>query len=69
MQRDTWKLKFGSSSEVPVKDLAEPVLSIVGWANDYISEAASGNAYASMAWFGVSLLLPVRTMPRGRSRL
>ena len=69
VQRDAWKLKFGSSSEVPVKDLAEPVLSMVGWANDYITEAASGNAYASMAWFGVSLLLPVHTLPRGCSWL
>ncbi len=65
VQRDAWKLKFSTSSEVPVKDLAQPVLSMVGWANDYITEAASGNAYASIAWFGVSLLLPVRTMPRG----
>lgn len=59
VNRDTWKLKFGDS-EVPVRDVAEPVLGVVSWANDYIANAISANPYASIAWSGVSLLLPVR---------
>ncbi len=59
VNRNTWKLKFGAS-EVPVRDVAEPVLGVVNWANDYVANAVSGNPYASIAWFGVSLLLPVR---------
>jgi hypothetical protein len=62
VQRDAWKLKFGGSA-VPVKDLTEDVLRVVGWANDYITNAASGNACTSIAWFGVSLLLPVGCPP------
>ncbi len=58
VQRDAWKLKFGGA-EVPVKDLVEPVLRVVSWANEYITDAASGSLYTSVAWFGVSLLLPV----------
>ncbi len=58
VNRDTWKLKFGNS-EVPVRDVAEPVLGVVSWANDYVANAVSGNPYASIAWSGVSLLLPV----------
>jgi hypothetical protein len=57
--RDAWKLKFGSS-EVPIRDLAGPVLSVLDSANDYITGAVNGNPYASIAWSGVSLLLPVR---------
>ena len=58
VERDSWKLKF-ANSEVPVKNLAEPVLGVISLANDYITGAVSGNPYASMAWSGVSLLLPV----------
>jgi hypothetical protein len=58
VNRDAWKLKFGSS-EVQVKDLVQPVLGVVDWANDYITGAVSANPYASTAWAGVSLILPV----------
>ncbi len=58
VNRDTWRLKF-AGGEVPVRDLAEPVLGVVGWANDYIATAVSASPYASIAWSGVSLLLPV----------
>lgn len=58
INRDTWKLRFGSS-EVQVKDLAQPVLGVVNWANDYVTSALSTNPYASIAWAGVSLILPV----------
>lgn len=56
---NTWKLKF-AGHEIPVKDLAEFVAGIIAWADDYIAEALSANTYASIAWAGVSLLLPVR---------
>lgn len=58
VNRDTWKLKF-RSSEVQVKDLVQPVLGVVNWANDYISAAVGANPSASIAWAGISLLLPV----------
>lgn len=58
INRDTWKLKFGSS-EVQFEDIAKPVLGVVDWANTYIKDALSANSYASLAWGGVSLLLPV----------
>jgi hypothetical protein len=58
VKKNTWKLKF-SAHDIPLKDLAGPVVSLVQWANDYISGALSANPYASLAWGGVSLLLPV----------
>ncbi|KAF3762569.1 hypothetical protein M406DRAFT_263163 [Cryphonectria parasitica EP155] len=62
VNRDVWKLKFGSS-ELPVQDLVQPVLAAVDWANDYISDALSANPYASIAWGGVSLFLPLLLNP------
>lgn len=58
VNRDTWKLKF-RSSEVQIKDLVQPVLGVVNWANDYVSAAVGANPSASIAWAGISLLLPV----------
>jgi hypothetical protein len=60
VQQNTWKLKFGGK-EVPVKDLMEPVVGIIEKANRYINSALSANPYASIAWAGVGLLLPVCT--------
>jgi hypothetical protein len=57
-KKKTWKLKFGGK-EIPVKDVVESVVGIISWADDYISGALSTNPYASVAWGGVSLLLPV----------
>jgi len=62
VKKNTWKLKF-SGKEVPVKDLIEPVFGIIDWANNYIGNAVSANPYASIAWAGVSLLLPVSLVP------
>lgn len=59
VNRDAWKLKFGDSTEVEVKDIVEPVLKVVDKANDFITNALDGNPQASIAWAGVSLLLPV----------
>lgn len=58
INRETWKLKFGST-EVQVKELVQPVLGVVNWANEFITSAVSANPSASIAWAGVSVLLPV----------
>lgn len=58
INRETWKLKFGST-ETQVKDLVQPVLGVVNWANEFIKTAVSADPSASIAWAGVSLLLPV----------
>jgi hypothetical protein len=60
INRETWKLRFGNAGEVAVKDLAEPVLGVISRANEYIAGALASNPYASMAWTGIALLLPVR---------
>ncbi|KAI0451705.1 ankyrin repeat-containing domain protein [Xylaria acuta] len=62
VNRDVWKLKFGSS-EAQVRDLVQPVLGVVNWVNDYIKVAVSASPHASMAWVGVSLLLPLFLNP------
>jgi hypothetical protein len=54
----TWKLKF-RSSEVEVRDLVQPILGAVSLVNEYIIDAISISPYASLAWAGISLLLPV----------
>jgi hypothetical protein len=58
VNKNVWKLKFGGK-DVPVKDLMQPVAGTIDWANDYTSDALSANPYESLAWAGVSLLLPV----------
>lgn len=55
---NTWKLKF-RSTEVEVRDLVQPVLGAVSLVNEYITDAASVSPYTSVAWAGISLLLPV----------
>lgn len=55
---NTWKLKF-RSSEVEVRDLVQPILGAVSLVNEYITDAVTVSSYASLAWAGVSLLLPV----------
>jgi hypothetical protein len=53
-----WKLKF-KGHELAVKQLVEPVTSIVEWAEDCVGQALEASVYESLAWFGVCLLLPV----------
>lgn len=66
INEEVWKLRFGTT-EVQVKDMVEPVLGVVNRMNQYINDALSSNPYASLAWAGVSLLLPVgRHLKRGR---
>lgn len=58
VENGTWKLSF-RSHELRVKDLLGPVVSTIEWAKDYIGTAMEASPYASMAWTGVCLLLPV----------
>jgi N-terminal domain of NWD NACHT-NTPase len=53
-----WKLNF-KGHELAVKQLVEPVTSIVEWAQDYVGQALEASVYGSLAWSGVCLLLPV----------
>ncbi|KAK5989674.1 Ankyrin-3-like protein [Cladobotryum mycophilum] len=62
VNKNIWKLRFGGS-EVPVRDLVQPVLAVVNCANEYINSALKANPYASMAWAGISLLLPLFMNP------
>lgn len=62
VEKEMWELKFGSV-DVPVKDLQKPVVATIEWVKSYIDTAVGTNPYASIAWAGVSLLLPVSTFP------
>lgn len=55
---NTWNLKF-RSTEVEVRDLVQPILGAVNLVNRYITDATSVSPCASLAWAGISLLLPV----------
>lgn len=58
VNQNTTKFNIGST-EVIMRDVAQLVLNVVGAANSYISQAVSANPAASIAWTGVSFLLPV----------
>ena len=58
IKNSNWKLKF-HDREVYAKDLMDPVVSVIDLANEYVSDALSANPYASIAWAGVGLILPV----------
>lgn len=60
--QNAWKLKF-AGAEMQIKDLLPPILAIISRANDYITISLNANMYASIAWAGVSLLLPVSVSP------
>jgi ElaB/YqjD/DUF883 family membrane-anchored ribosome-binding protein len=53
-----WRLRF-HNHEVLVEDLAKPVINMIDMADKYVSDAVSANPYASIAWAGVGLILPV----------
>ncbi|EHK44923.1 hypothetical protein TRIATDRAFT_37794 [Trichoderma atroviride IMI 206040] len=59
---NTWKLKF-RSSEVEVRDLVQPILGAVSLVNEYITDAVAVSSYASLAWAGISLFLPLFLNP------
>jgi hypothetical protein len=55
-----WKLRFNNNDKgFPVEDLVKLVVTILGWANNYIAPVLALNLYASIAWAGVALILPV----------
>ncbi|KAK1757014.1 ankyrin repeat-containing domain protein, partial [Echria macrotheca] len=62
INKNTWKLRFGTT-EVLVKEMVQPVLTIIDRTNEYINDALSSNPSASLAWSGVSLLLPLLLNP------
>ncbi|KAI1366280.1 ankyrin repeat-containing domain protein [Xylaria arbuscula] len=62
VNEDAWKLKFGTS-EVQVRDLVQPILGVVERANGFIKAAVSADPSASLAWAGVSVLLPLFLNP------
>lgn len=59
VNRDAWKLKF-MSSELQIKHLVQPILGVVSLASGYIADGTSLSPCASLAWAGISVLLPVR---------
>jgi hypothetical protein len=59
LERGQWKVGFGNN-QFAVKDFIKPVVGFIDWSKDYIGKAAEASPYASLAWAGVSLVLPVR---------
>lgn len=58
VKANKWRLRF-HDHEVLVEDLAKPVINMIDQADKYVSDAVSANPYASIAWAGVGLILPV----------
>lgn len=58
VKRDAWKLQFGES-EIQIADILPVFASIASKANAFISTALVANPPASLAWGGISALLPV----------
>ena len=56
-------LKERLNSASSMRNGFEQVLKIINASKDYISSAVSVNPYAALAWTGVNLLLPVRSVP------
>ncbi|KAF4630229.1 hypothetical protein G7Y89_g7913 [Cudoniella acicularis] len=67
VDQSTWRLRF-SDTKVPVKDLMKPVVNTLTLAKDYIGDAVSANPYASLAWTGISLLLPLLLNPSDQAK-
>ncbi|CZR42829.1 uncharacterized protein FPRO_10132 [Fusarium proliferatum ET1] len=62
VKRDTLKIRF-RNFEVEAQDVVKSVLAVVDWSKDYVSKALSSNPTASIAWGGVTLLLPLFLNP------
>ncbi|KAL7924367.1 ankyrin repeat-containing domain protein [Trichoderma austrokoningii] len=58
VKRDAWRLQFGDS-EIQVSAILPIFASIASKANGYISTALTANPPASLAWAGISVLLPL----------
>ncbi|KAL7954396.1 ankyrin repeat-containing domain protein [Trichoderma compactum] len=52
------KLKLGDL-EIQMENTSQLILNIINSANNYISQAVSANPFASIAWTGISFLLPL----------
>lgn len=59
-ERRKWTVRLGDDS-IAIRDIAEPIVGIIEWAQDYVSSALESSPYGSIAWAGVCLLLPVRS--------
>lgn len=57
-KKNAWKLTYGDQ-EVIVRDLAKPIVNLINDAEKFVDGLVSANPYASIAWVGVSLILPV----------
>jgi hypothetical protein len=58
LKSEQWKIKFGEN-QFAVRGMVGPVVGFIDWAKDFIGTAADASPYSSIAWAGVSLLLPV----------
>ncbi|KAE9379860.1 hypothetical protein N431DRAFT_121252 [Stipitochalara longipes BDJ] len=61
-----WRLRF-HDHEVLVEDLAKPVINVIDIVDKYVSDAVSTNPYASIAWAGIGLILPIFLNPSKQS--
>jgi hypothetical protein len=66
VNRNKSKLELGNF-QTQARDAMQLILNIVNSANDYIGNAASANSYTSIAWTGVSFLLPVSIVAISKS--
>ncbi|UKZ75828.1 hypothetical protein TrVFT333_003522 [Trichoderma virens FT-333] len=62
VEKSRWKLKYGES-EVVLSDIAQSISKVINSANQFITAAVSSNPSASLAWAGVSVLLPLFSNP------
>ncbi|KAM0522461.1 hypothetical protein ACHAPE_002051 [Trichoderma viride] len=62
VKRDAWRLQFGDS-EIQIAAILPIFASIASKANAYISTALTANPPASLAWGGISALLPLFLNP------
>ncbi|KAK6449599.1 hypothetical protein FP744_10005849 [Trichoderma asperellum] len=58
VKRDAWRLKFGNS-DIQISAILPIFSSIASRANEHISNALTANPPASLAWGGISVLLPL----------
>jgi hypothetical protein len=42
-KENEWRLKLFGGKDISIKDSATPLLGIIDWANDYISDAVSSS--------------------------
>lgn len=68
VKENTWRLNFGRN-EIAVKDLAEPIVGIMKWADKNVGDALSASPPATIAWAGVVLLMPVSIYQLLRSKI